>query len=64
MVDQAKAARIAAYIFDAHQRKERFQRLRGELAPASLGEAYTVQTRSTGCSARRVGANSAVTRSR
>jgi 2-keto-4-pentenoate hydratase len=43
MVDQARAARIAAHIFDAHQRKERFQRLRGDLAPASLEEAYAVQ---------------------
>ena len=43
MVDQAKAARIAAHIFDAHRRKERFQRLRGDLAPASLDEAYVVQ---------------------
>jgi len=43
MVDQAKAARIAAHIFEAHRRKERFQRLRGDLAPASLEEAYVVQ---------------------
>jgi 2-keto-4-pentenoate hydratase len=43
MVDRAKAERIAAHIFEAHRRKERFQRLRGELAPASLDEAYTVQ---------------------
>jgi 2-keto-4-pentenoate hydratase len=43
MVDQAKAARIAAHIFEAHRCKERFQRLRGELAPASLDEAYAVQ---------------------
>ena len=43
MVDRARAARIAAQIFDAHRRKERFQRLRGELAPASLDEAYVVQ---------------------
>jgi 2-keto-4-pentenoate hydratase len=43
MVDRAKAERIAAHIFAAHQRKERFQRLRGELAPASLDEAYVVQ---------------------
>ncbi len=43
MVDRAKAARIAAHIVDAHRRKERFQRLRGELAPASLDEAYVVQ---------------------
>jgi 2-keto-4-pentenoate hydratase len=43
MVDRAKAARIAARIFEAHRRKERFQRLRGEHAPASLDEAYAVQ---------------------
>jgi 2-keto-4-pentenoate hydratase len=43
MVDRAKAERIAAHIFEAHRRKERFQRLRGELAPASLDEAYAVQ---------------------
>ena len=43
MADLAKAARIAAHIFDAHRRRERFQRLRGELAPASLDEAYMVQ---------------------
>ena len=43
MVDRAKVARIAARIFDAHRRRERFQRLRGELAPASLDEAYIVQ---------------------
>jgi 2-keto-4-pentenoate hydratase len=43
MGDRAKAARIAAHIFDAHRRKERFRRLRGELAPASLAEAYLVQ---------------------
>ncbi|HSA79280.1 MAG TPA: fumarylacetoacetate hydrolase family protein [Geminicoccaceae bacterium] len=43
MVEQTKAERIAAHIFAAHQRKEWFQRLRGEHAPASLDEAYVIQ---------------------
>ena len=43
MTDQAKVARIARYIFEGHERRRRFARLRGELAPASLDEAYEVQ---------------------
>jgi 2-keto-4-pentenoate hydratase len=43
MIDQAKAERIARHIFEAHERRARFERLRGELAPASLEEAYAVQ---------------------
>ena len=43
MIDQARAERIAEHIFAAHQRRARFERLRGELAPASLDEAYVVQ---------------------
>ena len=43
MVDRLKATRIADHIFDAHRRRARFERLRGELAPASLAEAYEVQ---------------------
>jgi 2-keto-4-pentenoate hydratase len=43
MTDQAKVERIADHIFDGHRRRARFQRLRGELAPASLEEAYLVQ---------------------
>ncbi len=43
MVDRAKVGNIADQIFEAHQRKARFERLRGELAPASLAEAYEVQ---------------------
>ena len=43
MTDQARAERIARHIFEAHQQRARFERLRGELAPASLAEAYLVQ---------------------
>ena len=43
MGDQARIERIATHIFEAHRRKERFQRLRGALAPTSLEEAYLVQ---------------------
>ena len=43
MTDQASAERIAEHIFEAHRRRARFERLRGELAPASLEEAYVVQ---------------------
>jgi 2-keto-4-pentenoate hydratase len=43
MGDQARVARIARHIFDAHQERRRFARLRGALAPASLDEAYDVQ---------------------
>ena len=43
MADQAKVARIARHIFEGHERRRRFERLRGALAPASLGEAYDVQ---------------------
>lgn len=43
MVDHAKVRRIARHIFDAHQRRARFERLRGALAPNSLDEAYAVQ---------------------
>jgi 2-keto-4-pentenoate hydratase len=43
MVDQAKVMRIADHILEAHRRRARFERLRGELAPGSLAEAYEVQ---------------------
>lgn len=43
MIDQPRAERIAEHIFAAHERRARFERLRGELAPASLEEAYVVQ---------------------
>ena len=41
--DQARIAQIARHIFEGHERRRRFERLRGELAPASLAEAYEVQ---------------------
>ena len=43
MPDGARVARIARHIFEGHERRRRFERLRGELAPASLAEAYEVQ---------------------
>ena len=43
MADQAKVERIARHIFEGHERRRRFERLRGDLAPASLSEAYEVQ---------------------
>jgi 2-keto-4-pentenoate hydratase len=43
MTDRARVARIADHIFEAHRRRVRFERLRGELAPASLADAYEVQ---------------------
>jgi 2-keto-4-pentenoate hydratase len=43
MGDQARVARIAGHIFEGHERRRRFERLRGELAPVSLAEAYEVQ---------------------
>ena len=43
MPDQERVARIARHIFEGHERRRRFERLRGELAPASLAEAYEVQ---------------------
>jgi 2-keto-4-pentenoate hydratase len=43
MVDRTRVARIADHIFEGHERRTRFERLRGELAPASLAEAYEVQ---------------------
>jgi 2-keto-4-pentenoate hydratase len=43
MGDQARVATIARHIFEGHERRRRFERLRGELAPASLAEAYEVQ---------------------
>ena len=43
MADQARVARIARHIFEGHERRRRFERLRGALAPASLSEAYEVQ---------------------
>jgi len=42
-MDQAKVTRIARAIFEAHQRRQRFRRLRGDLAPTSFEEAYAVQ---------------------
>jgi 2-keto-4-pentenoate hydratase len=43
MPDRTRAARIAQHIFEGHERRLRFERLRGELAPVSLAEAYEVQ---------------------
>ena len=43
MADQAKVTRIARHIFEGHERRRRFERLRGAFAPASLSEAYDVQ---------------------
>jgi 2-keto-4-pentenoate hydratase len=43
MTEQQKVARIARRIFEGHEQRQRFERLRGELAPASLDEAYDVQ---------------------
>jgi len=43
MPDEARVARIARHIFEGHERRRRFERLRGELALASLAEAYEVQ---------------------
>ena len=43
MMDRERVERIAGHIFAAHERRARFERLRGELAPASLAEAYEVQ---------------------
>jgi 2-keto-4-pentenoate hydratase len=43
MTNQARVARIARHIFEGHERRRRFERLRGDLAPASLDEAYEVQ---------------------
>jgi 2-keto-4-pentenoate hydratase len=43
MMGEARIARIARHIFEGHERRRRFERLRGELAPASLAEAYDVQ---------------------
>jgi 2-keto-4-pentenoate hydratase len=38
-----RTERIAAHIFEGHERRARFERLRGEWAPASLAGAYEVQ---------------------
>ena len=43
MTEQARVKRIADHIFEGHRRRARFERLRGELAPASLEQAYLVQ---------------------
>jgi 2-keto-4-pentenoate hydratase len=43
MVDQARVKQIARHIFEGHEQRRRFERLRGELAPASMDEAYEVQ---------------------
>jgi 2-keto-4-pentenoate hydratase len=43
MADQASITRIARHIFEGHERRRRFERLRGELAPTSMAEAYEVQ---------------------
>jgi 2-keto-4-pentenoate hydratase len=43
MADQGRVAKIARHIFEGHERRRRFERLRGELAPVSLAEAYEVQ---------------------
>jgi hypothetical protein len=37
MADQGKVARIARQIFEGHEQRRRFERLRGELAPALRG---------------------------
>jgi len=34
MADEAKVARIARHILEGHERRRRFERLRGELARA------------------------------
>jgi hypothetical protein len=38
--NQAKVARIARHIFEGHERRRSFERLRGALAPASQSETY------------------------
>ena len=43
MIEDARVARIARHIFDGHAQKRRFERLRGNLTPASFEEAYAVQ---------------------
>jgi 2-keto-4-pentenoate hydratase len=43
MIDQARVTRIARHIVDAHARRLPFRRLAGDLAPASLDEAYAAQ---------------------
>ena len=43
MAGHTKVARIARHIFEGHERRRRFERLRGALAPVSLSEAYDVQ---------------------
>jgi 2-keto-4-pentenoate hydratase len=43
MGSRARVARIARHIFEGHERRRRFERLRGELAPATMAEAYDVQ---------------------
>jgi 2-keto-4-pentenoate hydratase len=43
MSQQDRVARIARHIFEGHERRRPFERLRGELAPVSLAEAYEVQ---------------------
>jgi 2-keto-4-pentenoate hydratase len=43
MRGEARIALIARHIFEGHERRLRFERLRGDLAPASLAEAYEVQ---------------------
>ena len=65
MADRAKVARIARHIFEGHELRRRFERLRGELAPASLSEAYEVQDEVHRLFRRRpAGASSPGTRSR
>ena len=43
MIDRGKIGRIARHIHQAHRERARFERLQGDLAPASLEEAYAVQ---------------------
>jgi 2-keto-4-pentenoate hydratase len=43
MTDERRVAQIARHVFEGHERRRRFERLRGELAPVSLAEAYEVQ---------------------
>jgi 2-keto-4-pentenoate hydratase len=43
VIDRDKVARVARHIHRAHLERARFERLRGDLAPASLEEAYAVQ---------------------
>jgi 2-keto-4-pentenoate hydratase len=43
MTHRARIARIARHIFEGHEKRRRFERLKGDVAPASMAEAYEVQ---------------------